>query len=79
MPSAAGLAGGKLEWSFFTLPYECSVATTYWGSIPELMEVIRGGSPGSGRETRPRAIGPLPRLRGRGAGDVGRAGTMMVG
>lgn len=38
--TVVGLAGGKLEWSFFTLPYECSVATTYWGSIPEFMEVI---------------------------------------
>jgi alcohol dehydrogenase, propanol-preferring len=35
-----GLAGGSLQFSFFALPYECSVATTYWGTLPELMEVI---------------------------------------
>lgn len=35
-----GLAGGSFEYTSFTLPYECSLATTYWGSIPELMEVI---------------------------------------
>ena len=41
-----GLAGGKLEYSFFAVPYEVSLASTYWGSIPELMEVVelaRGG------------------------------------
>lgn len=35
-----GLAMGTLPLSFFTLPYECSLATTYWGSVPELGEVI---------------------------------------
>ena len=35
-----GLAGGKLPVDFFALPYECSLATTYWGTLPELMEVI---------------------------------------
>jgi alcohol dehydrogenase, propanol-preferring len=35
-----GLGGGSLPVSFFSLPNECSVATTYWGSIPELMEVV---------------------------------------
>jgi len=35
-----GLAGGSLAVSFFGLPYELSVASTYWGSIPELIEVI---------------------------------------
>lgn len=35
-----GLAMGTLPVSFFTLPYECSLATTYWGSLPELVEVI---------------------------------------
>ena len=35
-----GIAGGTLPVSFFTVPYEVSVATTYWGSLPELMEVI---------------------------------------
>lgn len=35
-----GLAGGTLPVSFFGVPYEMSVATTYWGTLPELMEVI---------------------------------------
>jgi len=35
-----GLGGGTLPMSFFAIPYEASIATTYWGSITELMEVI---------------------------------------
>jgi propanol-preferring alcohol dehydrogenase len=35
-----GIAGGVLPISFFGIPYEVSVATTYWGSLPELCEVI---------------------------------------
>lgn len=35
-----GIGGGTLGLSFFTVPYELSVATTYWGSVTELMEVI---------------------------------------
>jgi len=35
-----GIAGGTLPVSFFSVPYEASVATTYWGSITELMDVI---------------------------------------
>jgi propanol-preferring alcohol dehydrogenase len=35
-----GIAGGTLPVSFFGIAYEVSVATTYWGSLPELMEVI---------------------------------------
>ena len=35
-----GIGGGTLPISFFSIPYEVAVATTYWGSIPELMEVI---------------------------------------
>jgi propanol-preferring alcohol dehydrogenase len=35
-----GIAGGTLPVSFFALPYEAAVATTYWGSITELMEVV---------------------------------------
>lgn len=38
--TVVGLAMGTLPVNFFTLPYECSLATTYWGSVPELMEVI---------------------------------------
>ncbi|MBS1869410.1 MAG: alcohol dehydrogenase catalytic domain-containing protein [Actinobacteria bacterium] len=35
-----GLAGGTYPLSFFAQAYELSVATTYWGSAIELMEVI---------------------------------------
>lgn len=35
-----GAAGGTFPFSFFALPYECSLATTYWGTIPELMELL---------------------------------------
>ena len=38
--TVVGIAGGTLPYSFFGLPYECSVATTYWGSITELVEVL---------------------------------------
>jgi propanol-preferring alcohol dehydrogenase len=41
-----GIAGGTLPFSFFSLGYEVSVATTYWGSMPELMEVISLASTG---------------------------------
>jgi propanol-preferring alcohol dehydrogenase len=35
-----GIAGGALPFSFLGVPYEASVATTYWGSFTELMEVV---------------------------------------
>ena len=35
-----GLGGGTLGMGFFTVPYELSVQTTYWGSRPELIEVL---------------------------------------
>jgi propanol-preferring alcohol dehydrogenase len=35
-----GLAGGSLALSFFSVPYELSVQSTYWGSRPELVEVL---------------------------------------
>lgn len=35
-----GLAGGSLAVSFFSVPYELSVQSTYWGSRPELVEVL---------------------------------------
>jgi len=35
-----GIAGGSLPVGFFSPPYEVSVASTYWGSLPELMEVV---------------------------------------
>ncbi|MCU4187402.1 NAD(P)-dependent alcohol dehydrogenase [Acidiferrimicrobium sp. IK] len=38
--TVVGIAGGALPVGFFTVPFELSVATTYWGTIPELREVI---------------------------------------
>lgn len=35
-----GIAGGTLPVSFFSLPYESSVQTTYWGNRRELVEVL---------------------------------------
>lgn len=35
-----GLGGGALPVNFHSVPHECSVASPYWGSIPELMEVV---------------------------------------
>jgi alcohol dehydrogenase, propanol-preferring len=41
-----GIAGGTLPMSFFSVPYEVSVQTTYWGSRPELIEVLDLGARG---------------------------------
>lgn len=41
-----GLAGGTLPLSFFSVPYELSIQTTYWGSRPELIEVLDLGARG---------------------------------
>jgi propanol-preferring alcohol dehydrogenase len=41
-----GLGGGVVPVGFFSLAYEVSVATTYWGSIPELGEVLALASAG---------------------------------
>ena len=35
-----GLGGGALPVNFFSPARECSVASTFWGSVPELIEVI---------------------------------------
>ena len=35
-----GIGGGSYPFSFFTVPYEASLASTYWGSISELIEVL---------------------------------------
>lgn len=35
-----GIGGGTLPVGFFSIPYEASVATTYWGTLSELHEVI---------------------------------------
>jgi len=41
-----GIAGGTLPISFFSLPYEVSVQTTYWGTRQELVEVLNLGARG---------------------------------
>lgn len=38
--SIVGIGGGTLPVSFFSLPYEMSVQTTYWGTRPELVELL---------------------------------------
>ena len=35
-----GIGGGEVPFGFFTQPYEVSIATTYWGSRPELVELL---------------------------------------
>ncbi|MGC4807536.1 NAD(P)-dependent alcohol dehydrogenase [Micromonospora sp. DT233] len=44
--TVVGIAGGTLPVSFFSVPYELSVQTTYWGSRPELAEVLELGARG---------------------------------
>jgi alcohol dehydrogenase, propanol-preferring len=39
--TVVGIAGGTLPISFFSIGYEVSVQTTYWGSRPELVEVLQ--------------------------------------
>jgi alcohol dehydrogenase, propanol-preferring len=41
-----GIAGGTLAISFFSVPYEVSIQTTYWGTRPELVEVLDLGARG---------------------------------
>jgi len=38
--TVVGIAGGSLPFGFFSVPYEVSLQTTYWGSITELMELL---------------------------------------
>lgn len=44
--TVVGIAGGTLGLSFFSVPYEVSIQTTYWGSRPELVEVLDLGARG---------------------------------
>ncbi|MEU8208861.1 NAD(P)-dependent alcohol dehydrogenase [Micromonospora sp. NPDC049044] len=39
-----GIGGGTVGVSFFSVPYELSIATTYWGSRGELIEVLDLGA-----------------------------------
>ncbi len=38
--TVVGIGGGSVPISFFASPQEVSVQTTYWGSLPELMELL---------------------------------------
>jgi alcohol dehydrogenase, propanol-preferring len=38
--TVVGIGGGTFGFGFFSLPYEASLATTYWGTLPELSEVL---------------------------------------
>lgn len=38
--TVVGMGGGTFPFNFFALPAECSLTTPYWGSLPELKEVI---------------------------------------
>ena len=35
-----GAAAGQFAWNFYALPYEVSLTTSFWGTLPELDEVI---------------------------------------
>ena len=65
-------SGGTLPISFFSVGYEASVQTTYWGSRPELVEVLNLAARGLVRPTV--ATVPLERAmdayRGMEAGRV---------
>jgi propanol-preferring alcohol dehydrogenase len=38
--TVVGIGGGTLPFGFFSVPYEASVQTTYWGNRSELVEVL---------------------------------------
>ncbi len=44
--TVVGIGGGTLAMSFFSIPYETSVQSTYWGSRSELVEVLDLGARG---------------------------------
>ena len=35
-----GAAAGEFSWNFYALPYEVNLTTSFWGTLPELHEVI---------------------------------------
>ena len=35
-----GAAAGSFTWNFYAMPYEVNLTTSFWGSLPELHEVI---------------------------------------
>lgn len=67
-----GIAGGTLPVSFFSVPYEVSIQTTYWGTRPELVEVLDLGARGLLRST----ITPFPLEQASDAYAALEAGTL---
>jgi propanol-preferring alcohol dehydrogenase len=55
-----GIGGGVLPFHFFGVPQECQVVAPYWGTIPELMEVLALAQAGRLRMTVERF--PLERV-----------------
>lgn len=55
-----GLGGGVLPFHFFGVPTECQVVAPYWGTIPEMMEVLELAQAGRLRMTVERF--PLERV-----------------
>jgi len=47
--TVVGIGGGSYDFSFFNVPYEVSMQTTYWGSRPELAELLELGASGAVR------------------------------
>lgn len=35
-----GIAGGSVDWNFYTNPYEAVITNTYWGTIEDLYDVV---------------------------------------
>jgi propanol-preferring alcohol dehydrogenase len=52
-----GIGGGEIPLGFFSQPYEVSIATTYWGSRPELSELLALAA--SGQVSTERTVYPL--------------------
>jgi propanol-preferring alcohol dehydrogenase len=46
-----GIGGGVLPFHFFGVPTECQVVAPYWGTIPELLEVLELAQAGRLRMT----------------------------
>jgi propanol-preferring alcohol dehydrogenase len=44
--TVVGIGGGSFSFSFFSIPYEVSLQTTYWGARHELVEVLSLGARG---------------------------------
>jgi alcohol dehydrogenase, propanol-preferring len=38
--TVVGIAGGHYDWSFYGVPYEVDLTSTYWGTVEELHEVV---------------------------------------